>query len=199
MKIQKILITIIIFIATVLIGVGIFYSLPKEEPVKVYKENRNYKLVITQPTNTIADPKLTKEDFGKTAKDIGFENVVCHEKICIAKHDTYKEESYMDQIQVEQDPEGNKMYTITLYFHKNDYTLENVHTQLNNIVPNFAGTKVTEEQIKELQEIYKKGKIDQAAKIYPVGPYTMELIIKKEQETDFYQVRFKYVSTSLYN
>lgn len=199
MKIQKILITIIIFIATILISVGIFYSLPKEEPVKVYKENRNYKLVITQPTNTIADPQLTKEDFGKTAKDIGFENVVCHEKMCIAKHDTYKEKSYMDQIQVEQDPEGNKMYTITLYFHKNDYTLENVHTQLNNIVPNFAGTKVTEEQIKELQEIYKTGKIEQAAKVYAVGPYTMELIIKKEQETDFYQVRFKYVSTSLYN
>ena len=199
MKLQKILITIIIFIATILIGVGIFYSLPKEEPVKVYKENRNYKLVITQPTNTIADPQLTKEDFGKTAKDIGFENVVCHEKMCIAKHDTYKEKSYMDQIQVEQDPEGNKMYTITLYFHKNDYTLENVHTQLNNIVPNFAGTKVTEEQIKELQEIYKTGKIEQAAKVYAVGPYTMELIIKKEQETDFYQVRFKYVSTSLYN
>ena len=76
------------------IGVGIFYSLPKEEPVKVYKENRNYKLVITQPANTIADPQLTKEDFGKTAKDIGFEEVTCHEKICIAKHDTYKEKTY---------------------------------------------------------------------------------------------------------
>ena len=79
---------------------------------------------------------------------------------------TNKEESKMDQIQVEQDPEGNKMYTITLYFHKNDYTLENVHTQLNNIVPNFAGTKVTEEQIKELQEIYKKGKIESVKKLY---------------------------------
>ena len=199
MKIQKILITIIIVIATLLIGVGIFYSLPKEEPEKVYKENRNYKVVNQQPQNTIADPQLTKEDFGKTANDIGFEDVVCHKTLCIAKHDTYKEENYKDIVQVEQDPEGNKMYIITLYFHKNDYTLENIHTQLNNIVPNFAGTKVTEEQLKELQEIYKEGKIDQAAKLYPVGPYTMELIIKKERETDFYQVRFRYVSTSLYN
>ena len=96
MKIQKILITIIIVIATLLIGVGIFYSLPKEEPEKVYKENRSYKVVNQQQQNTIADPQLTKEDFGKTAKDIGFEDVVCHKTLCIAKHDTYKEENYKD-------------------------------------------------------------------------------------------------------
>ena len=74
----------------------------------------------------------------------------------------------------------------------------NIHTQLNNIVPNYAGTKVTEEQLKELQEIYEKSKIEQASKTYPVGLYTMELLLKKHDE-EFYQVRFRYVSTSLYN
>ena len=198
MKIQKILITIIIFIATVLIGVGIFYSLPKEEPVKVYKENRNYKLVITQPANTIADPQLTKEDFGKTTQSIGFEEIICHKTLCIAKHDTYKEKDYKDIIQVEQDPEGNKMFTISLYFHNNDYNQANISKQLNILVPNFAGTKITEEQLKELEDIYVKGKIEEASKTYIVGPYTMELLIKKINEK-FHLVRFKYVSTSLYN
>ena len=50
----------------------------------------------------------------------------------------------------------------------------------------------------KLQEIYEKGKIEQASKTYAVGPYTMELLLKKHDE-DFYQVRFRYVSTSLYN
>ena len=113
-------------------------------------------------------------------------------------HKSYKDNNYRDRVQLEQDPEGNNLFTITLYFYKKDYTLENIHTHLNNIVPNYAGTKVTEEQLKELQEIYEKGKIEQASKTYAVGPYTMELLLKKHNE-DFYQVRFRYVSTSLYN
>ena len=58
--------------------------------------------------------------------------------------------------------------------------------------------KVRIDKLKELQEIYEKGKIEQASKTYAVGPYTMELLLKKHNE-DFYQVRFRYVSTSLYN
>lgn len=199
MKIQKLLITIIMIMALLLIGVGIAFSLPKQEKEKVYKENREYKLIITQPEKTLADHELTKEDFGKIANDIGFEDVVCHQTLCVATHDTYKEKDYKDKIQLEQDPEGNKMYIITLYFHKNDYSLENMHNQLNNIVPNFAGVKITEEQLNELQEIYKQGKINQASKTYQIGPYTMELLIKKVEDKDFYEVRFKFVSTSLFN
>lgn len=198
MKLQRILISIIIIIATLLIGAGVLYSLPKEEPKKVYKEDRNYKTVVIQPEQTIANPQLTKKDFGKTANEIGFEKVECHQTLCVATHDTYKDNNYRDRVQLEQDPEGNNLFTITLYFYKKDYTLENIHTHLNNIVPNYAGTKVTEEQLKELQEIYEKGKIEQASKTYAVGPYTMELLLKKHNE-DFYQVRFRYVSTSLYN
>ncbi len=198
MKAQKILITIIIFFAITLIGAGAFYTL-YEPPAKEYKENRTYKTVTTQPENTIADSALTKEDFGKTAKDIGFETVDCQKTFCIATHDTYDEKDYKDSITVEQDPEGNKMFIIELYFHKNDYNRENIHKHLNNIVPNFAGTKVTEEQLKELEDIYKQGKREQASKTYPVGLYTMELLIKKVPDTDFYKVRFRFVSTSLYN
>lgn len=199
MKLQKILITIILLIAVLLIGIGIIFSLPKQEQEKVYKENREYKVVMNQPENTMAQPNMTKEDFGKTANEIGFEEVVCHKTLCIATHDTYKEKDYRDKIQIEEDPEGNKQFIITLYFHKKNYSLENIHTQLNNVVPNFAGTKITEEQIKELQDIYEKGKINQASKNYTVGLYTMELLIKKVEDTDFYEVRFKFVSTSLYN
>ena len=72
MKLQRILISIIIIIATLLIGAGVLYSLPQEEPKKVYKEDRNYKTVLIQPEQTIANPQLTKKDFGKTANEIGF-------------------------------------------------------------------------------------------------------------------------------
>ena len=205
MKNKKIIIIIIIALAIILVGVGLVFLLPNsngKEKTKEVKEIRDYQTVEEHaPTgeNTFTTTEPTKEDFGKDSKEVGFDKVECNETGCIATNDGYSNFEHKDSMDYGKDEKGDKTFNTSLYFHKNDFTVDNIHKQLNAVIRNYFSEEITKEQIKEVKQGLESSSDDYYQKTYISGQYTIELNMQNVVGTDFKLVKYQILNTELYN
>lgn len=200
-------ITIILIFGIALIGIGIgfnFLTLPNdeekiEESVPTEKV-RNYTTIKTVEENRITSQALTNEDLGNTSKEIGFDNVSCADNSCSISKLGYENSEYEDGVSISLDENNNRTVSAALYFHKDDFTIDNIYSELNAVINNYFGTEITKSQITEVKKGFDaSGNKALYIKTYISGQYTVELNMQKVEKSDFYLVKHLVLSTDLYN
>ena len=205
MKNNKILLIIIIIVAFLLIGTGGFLLLQTNEnesdknKTEEVKETRNYQTITTVEESTITSSTPTEESFGKEVQEVGFEKTTCENNSCTATNQGYSNTEYEDAVALANDENNDKTFSTILYFHKNDFTVDNVYSKLNAVTNNFFGTKTTKEQIEEIMNGLNSSTDDYYQITYIVGNYTIEINMQNVVGTDFKLVKYLVLSTNLYN
>lgn len=199
MKNKKII--IIAIVSVILIGVGAFFLLQSTTTSdnKDIKEDRNYQTVTQVEDATISNTELSKESFEKEASEVGFEETTCENNGCIAKHTGYTNTEYEDVITLSTDENNGKTFSTMMYFHKSDFTEDNIYSQLNAVAKNYFGTEITKSQIKEVMTGLDNSTDDYYQKTYIVGTYTIEINMQNVVNTDFKLVKYLVLDTTLYN
>ena len=204
MKNKKIIILILIALVIIITGIVVFFVLPpeKQEQKKSQKEIREYQ-TITQnaPTEdkTFTNKEPIKTDFEDNAKEIGFEKSSCEEEGCIATNDGYSNFEHQDSISYGKDEKNNKTFSTSLYFHKNDFTIDNIYSNINAVVKNFYNEEITKKQIDEVKTGLENSTEDYYQKTYISGQYTIEINMQNVVGTEFKLVKYQILNTELYN
>lgn len=204
MKNKKVIILIIIALVIILTGIVIIFILPpdKKEQPKEQKEIRQYQTITKNaPTEdkTFTTTEPTKQDFEQNAKDIGFAKPTCDEDGCIATNEGYSNFEHQDSLSYGKDEKNNKTFHTSLYFHKNDFTIDNIYNNLNTIIKNYYSEELTKQQIEEVKNGLEKSTEDYYQKTYISGQYTIELNMQNVVKTDFKLVKYQILNTELYN
>lgn len=197
MKSKKILI-IIILIALALITGGIIGTIPlSTTPKEEIKEQREYK-TVKQETEAMNPLSSTDGGFSTTAKASGFETTKCEENLCVATNKGYTNSDNVDTVTYNY--ENNEISTIStmLYFHKNDYKVKNVVTQLNTVVGNYTKYILEESFVSDAMKSLETSK-DVSIKTKKVDNYTIELTTMPVDNSDFYMVKYWLVPTTIYS
>ena len=202
MKNKKLILIIVIAIALLLIIGGIVFFIPKENKPKEIKENRDYKTVVENAPTTegeMSSVEEVQESFEEDAKDIGFEKAECKDGNCLATNKGYTNTDEEDAINVAKDQYGDPTMVVVLNFHKNDCTAKNVYTKLNAVSNNYFGTKVTENDVQSILDEMESASDKFGQTIFTSGEYTMDLSIQYVEGTDFRVVKYRVLTTKLYN
>ena len=201
---KLIIIILVLFVGTILIGTGTFLLFTDQinNKNKEIKEIRKYKIVqesSIKGENTFTEKELNKQSFEDKAKDIGFKKVECIDNDCIATNNGYSNFKNKDSVDYRKDEKGDKSLNITLYFHKNDFTVENIYQQLNTIIKNYYSEELPKNIIQEVKRRLETSFDDYYQKTYISGQYTIELNMQNVVGTDFKLVKYQILNTELYN
>ena len=161
-------------------------------------EEREYKTVVEVKPGETSDEKAY--DLKGSASDMGFEKVECTDTtICVAKHDTYKEEGLEDYVSVMDDEEGI-IVAIGLHFTKDDFTIENIYKQVNAVSRNFIGIEIPKEKIEKVKNNLPTSGDDQVSiDTITEGLNTVEINMQKVEKSNFYIVKIGIFPTTIYN
>ena len=203
MKNKKLIIIVVIVLAVILVGVGTFFLLQslnantgdKEE----IKETRNYQTVTEVADASITSKEPTTESFEQEVKEIGFDKVNCENDNCFATNQGYSNTEYEDIVSFAKDENNGKTISTMLYFLKEDFTIDNIYSNLNAITKNYFGTETTKSQIEEVKKGLENSSDDYYQQTYLVGNYTIEINMQNVVDTDFKLVKYLALDTSLYN
>ena len=202
MKNKKLILIIVIAIALLLIIGGIIFFIPKEKTPKPVKENRDYKTVVENAPTTegeMSSVEDVQETFEEDAKDIGFEKAECKDGNCLATNKGYTNAEQEDVMNVSKDQYGDPTMVVVMHFHKNDCTAYNIYTKLNAASNNYFGSKVTEGQVQSILDEMESSSDKFGQSIFTSGEYTMDLSIQYVDGTDFRIVKYRVLTTKLYN
>lgn len=202
MKNKKILIIIIIVIALLLIIEGIIFFIPKGSKPKEIKEDREYKTVVENAPTTegeMSSVEQVQESFEEDAKDIGFEKAECKDGNCLATNKGYTNAEQEDVINVAKDENGDPTMVVVMHFHKNDCNADNIYTKLNAASNNYFGTKVSKDDIQKMINNMESDSDHYGSIILTSGEYTLDLSIQYVDGTDFRIVKYRVLTTKLYN
>ena len=161
-------------------------------------EEREYKTVVEVKPGETSDEKAY--DLKGSASDMGFEKVECTETtICVAKHDTYKEEGLEDYVSVMDDEEGT-MVAIGLHFTKDDFTIDNIYKQVNAVAGNFIGIEIPKSKLEQVKNNLSTSGNDQVSiDTITEGLNTVEISMQKVEKSNFYLVKIGIFPTTIYN
>lgn len=202
MKKKNIIIIVVIAVALLLIIGGIIFVSSGEKEPKEIKENRDYKTVVENAPTTegeMSSVEQVQESFEEDAKDIGFEKAECKDGNCLATNKGYTNADQEDVINVAKDEYGDPTMVVVMHFHKNDCTADNVYTKLNAASNNYFGTKVSKEDIQKMINDMESASDKYGSILLTSGEYTLDLSIQYVDGTDFRIVKYRVLTTKLYN
>ena len=79
------------------------------------------------------------------------------------------------------------------------YTADNVYTKLNAASNNYFGTKVSKEDIQKMINDMESASDKYGSILLTSGEYTLDLSIQYVEGTDFRIVKYRVLTTKLYN
>ena len=191
---KKVLIIVGIVLGVVVIGAAVAASVLLQPK---HIENRDYKKVVEVKKEETSDEDAY--DLKDNAEDIGFEKVDCtNTTICVAKHNTYNEEDMDDYVSVMDADEGQTI-AIGLHFRENDFTVDNIHKQVNAVAGNFIGIEIPKFKIEKVKNNLSSSKDNVSIDTIVMGNNTIEINMQKVENSKYYIVKIGVFPTTIYN
>lgn len=131
------------------------------------------------------------------AKQVGFKKVNCEEKYCTASNMGYKNEKYRDAISVsfDEDNSFNNM-TLMIYYSKKDFSYDNLYKDVNAIVGNYVGLKISKEDLEKIDIPSENEEVNQNN--YKKSKFTVESSLQYIEEDGLYVYRNFIIETEKY-
>lgn len=202
---KKIIFIIIISIAIILIGIGLYFLIPNESKnstQKQIKDIREYQTVVKNSPTTegqITSIDNVKDNFEQDAKNIGFEKIECKDSNCTASKKGYTNAEQEDMLNLSKDEYGDTTMVVILHFHKNDCIVNNVYSKLNSVTNNYFGSKIQKVQIEKIITEMEQSEDHYGSLVYTSGEYTIDVSIQYVVDTDFRILKYRVITTKLYN
>ena len=202
---KKIIFIIIIAIAIILIGIGLYFLISNESKnstQKQIKDIREYQTVVKNSPTTegqITSIDNVKDNFEQDAKKIGFEKTECKDSNCTASKKGYTNAEQEDMLNLSKDEYGDTTMVVILHFHKNDCKANNVYSKLNSVTNNYFGSKIQKEQIENIITEMEQSEEHYGSIVYTSGEYTIDVSIQHVVDTDFRILKYRVITTKLYN
>ena len=202
---KKIIFIIIIAIAIILIGIGLYFLISNESKnstQKQIKDIREYQTVVKNSPTTegqITSIDNVKDNFEQDAKNIGFEKIECKDSNCTASKKGYTNAEQEDMLNLSKDEYGDTTMVVILHFHKNDCIVNNVYSKLNSVTNNYFGSKIQKVQIENIITEMEQSEDHYGSLVYTSGEYTIDLSIQYVVDTDFRILKYRVITTKLYN
>ncbi len=140
----------------------------------------------------------TDGGFSTTAKASGVETAKCEKNLCVATNNGYTNSDNADTVTYNYENDEISTISTMLYFHKNDYKVKKVVTQLNTIVGNYTKYLLEESFVSDTMKSLKKSN-DVSIKTKIVDNYTIELTTMPVDNSDFYMIKYWLVPTTIYS
>lgn len=139
------------------------------------------------------DMKLIKN----TAKKMGFGNIKCDKLYCTASNAAYKDDFYKDSVSINfDDSDSFNSVSLMLYYSRKDFSYDTLYGDVNTIVGNYVGVKISKDNLKKIELPDKNEEVNENN--YKDSKFSIESSLQYIEEKGLYVYRSLIIETDKY-